>query len=597
MARNFELFRRFLSIVGLTALILGGLGVGNAVAAYVNDRQRTIATMKALGATGNRVLGHFLVQVMAMTVVGIVLGTLAAGALTLGALPVLGAMMELALHTTIDPRPIFTAAGFGLLIGFLFAYPPLVRALATRPAELFRTLGGTTVRAGRWHYLLQPLFIVPMLLTLLAVLAVALYDTGQPGMVLYYALGVAFAFIVLRAAALLLRGALALLPPPRNVALRSAVRSIRGPASPAAAVILSLGLGMALLLVIAMTEGSLRRQLDPDMRIDAPDFVYLDLFDDEVESFEELARTDPKVKSFTAIPVVRASSFTINGSPPPANVEPPRDISVYFGDERPLSFSSTLPEGSTIASGAWWPPDYTGPPQLSVTDELRESMGLKLGDQITFNIYGETLTTTLTSFRSYDWSRGGVNFPYVLSPGGLDDFPISYFGLLYAAPGAQLPLQRQLVDTHPELVFIPMEEAIDIVRNMVDTIATAISVVGGIALVSGALVIAGALATGRRQREANAVIAKVLGATRGALSGALLIEYALIGALAALVAVALGILGAWLFATHAMGSGFAVDPLLVTAVVLGSLFLTISIGVAMSWTALSARPVAFLRSS
>ena len=593
MARNFEMFRRFLTIVGLTALILGGLGVGNAVAAYVTDRQRSIATMKALGATSNRVLGHFLVQVMAMTVVGIVIGMLGAGALTVGALPIVGSFLELSLRATLDWRPIVTGATFGVLVGFFFAYPPLVRALSTRPAELFRTLGGTTARQGRWDYLLQPRLIIPMLVTLAAIILVALLDTGQPAMVLFYALGVFFAFIVLRGTAMLLRKGLALLPPARNAMLRSAIRSIHGPASPAAAVILSLGLGMALLLIIAIAEGSLRRQLDPDMRIDAPDFVYIDLFDDEVEGIAEIARTDPKIASFSAVPVVRASSFTINGAPPPENVEAPRDISVYFGDEQPLSFSAGVPEGSEVASGEWWPADYSGAPQLSVTDELRESMGLKLGDEITFNIYGEMLTATLTSFRKYDWSRGGVNFPYVLSPGSLDEFPISYFGLLNATEGNQLAVQQQMVEYNPNLVFIPIEEAIDIVRDLVDTISTAISVVGGIALVSGALVIAGALTTGRRQREANAVVAKVLGATRGYLSGALLIEYAVVGILAALVALGLGVLGSWLFSTYVLGAGLSLDPMVVVAVIAGSLALTI--GVAMSWTALSAKPVSYLR--
>ena len=595
MGRYFELFRRFLTVVGLSALILGGLGVANAVSAYVNDRQRSIATMKALGATGNRVLTHFLVQIGFMTVLGIVAGTLGAGVLTVAALPALGAALELPLRPTIDWRPIATAGAFGLLIGFLFAYPPLIRALTVKPAQLFRTLGVAVSTGSRWRRMLEMRFVVPMLLALAGVLTVAIIDTGRPELVLWYAFGTLFAFLVLRGAALLLRHGLRRLPSAPHATLRSAVRSIHGPASPAAAVILSLGLGMALLLIIAVAERSLNRQLDPDMRVDAPDFVYMDLFEDEVAEFERLAAEDSRIAGFRALPLVRASSFTINGEAPPEQREPARDISIYFGDEQPLTWSAEVPFGSTLIEGEWWPADYQGEPLLSVSEDLSRSLGFAVGDRVEFLVYGETLTATVASIRTYEWSRGGVNFPYVLSPGSLDAFPLSYFGLVDATEGNVLPLQRMLVDAYPSLVFVPMEEAIDVVRGLIDSITGAIAAIGAIALASGALVIAGALATGRRQRESNAVVAKVLGSTRGELSAALVIEYGLVGLLAALLAIALGVLGGWAFATYAMESAFVADPLVITGVVAGSLLLTIGIGVAMTWTALSAKPSAFLR--
>jgi putative ABC transport system permease protein len=595
MARYFDLFRQFLTIVGLSALILGGLGVANAVSAYVNDRQRSIATMKALGATSGRVLFHFLIQIMAMTALGIVVGTLAAGAVTVAMLPTLGDSLALALRPTIDWRPLATSAAFGLLVGFLFAYPALLRAVATRPAQLFRSVGTAPAESNWRRLLLQPRAIVPILGALAGVLGVALLDTERPPLVFSYAGGVLLAFLVLRGAAELLRRGLGLLPPARHAVIRSAIRSIYRPASPAAAVILSLGLGMALLLVIAIAQGNLRHQLDPEMRVDAPDFIYMDLFDDEVAEFERLERENPLVAGFTAVPLVRASSFTINGEPPPEQREPPRDISVYFGDEQPLSYAAEVPYGSTVVDGEWWPADYSGPPRLSVSDELQQSLGLQLGDEITFLIYGDLLTATVANVRRYEWARGGVNIPFVLSPGALEEFPLSYFGLLDATEGNQGPLQRELVAAHPALVFLPMEEAIDVVRGLVDTISGAVAAIGAIALASGTLVIAGAIATGRRQREADAIVAKVLGATRGYLSGALVIEYAVVGSLAGVFAVGLGSLGAWVFARFAIQSDFAVDPVLALGVVLGALGLTVAIGVAMAWTALSGRPAQFLR--
>ena len=251
--------------------------------------------------------------------------------------------------------------------------------------------------------------------------------------------------------------------------------------------------------------------------------------------------------------------------------QPSKDIAIYFGDEQPLSFAATVPEGSRLVGGAWWPAGYRGEPLVSVSEQLRTALGLKLGDEVTFQVFGEPVTTRVASFRSYEWQRGGVNFPFVLSPGALDAYPISYFGLIKAKDGAERELQRELVESYPELVFIPVDEAIGALRGVIDAISKAIAVVGGIAVVSGVLVLAGALATGRRQREADAVVAKVLGATRGDVIRSYIIEYGLVGALSALLAALLGVTGAWVFMAVVLESDFVADPLLLALVIVGRL--------------------------
>lgn len=591
----FELLRRFLTVVGLSALLVGGLGVANAVSAYVTERQRSIATMKALGATRSRVLLHFLTQVLVLTVVGIALGVVLSTTLTMVVLPLLGPMIGMRLAPIVDETSIVSSAAFGLLTSFLFAYLPLNRAEAMRPAQLFRSAvsagGGPMSR----RLLLRPRTLLPMLGALAGLFAVAVIDTGWPELVFWYAVGAVVAFLVLRVAARLLQRGLKLLPPASNAVFRNAIKSIHRPGSPAPAVILSLGLGVALLLLIALTENNLGHQLDPSVRVDAPDFIYMDLFDDEVAEFQALAAVDDRIASFTAVPLVRASSFTINGQAPPELKEPPKDLTLYFGDEQPLTYSAAIPEGSWVASGSWWPADYAGPPLVSVSEDLKALLGLKLGDEMTFLIFGEPISTTITSFRAYAWQRGGVNFPYVLSPGALDAYQPSYFGLLKAREGAVLDLQSELAAAYPELVFLPIEEAIDAVRGLMTTVSTAISIVGAVALASGLLVLIGALAAGRRQREDDAIVAKVLGATRTDLIASFIIEYCLVGGLAALLAVLLGVAGAWAFVTVVLEAGFSADPLLLVLVAPLALVLTIGAGAAITWNALSSSPASFLR--
>ncbi len=268
---------------------------------------------------------------------------------------------------------------------------------------------------------------------------------------------------------------------------------------------------------------------------------------------------------------------------------------MYFGDEQPLTYAADLPSGSRVTSGEWWPADYAGLPLVSVADDLRRLLGFKLGDEITFEIFGQPVSTRIASFRAYEWRRGGINFPYVLSPGALDGYPISHFGLLTAREGTLAALESDLVAAYPELVFLPIEEAIDAVRGLMDAVASAISTVGGVALVSGVLVLAGAVAAGRRQREADSIVAKVLGATRSDLVIAFLIEYGLVAGLAAVLAAILGVVGAWAFVSVVFQSAVLVDLLLIVLVVPLALLLTVGVGAAITWGALSSRPAAFLR--
>ncbi|UJW87284.1 ABC transporter permease [Devosia sp. SL43] len=595
LSRYFELLRRFLTVVSLSALLVGGLGVAHAVSAYITERQRSIATMKALGAESNRVLLHFLIQVLILTLVGITLGLALSLTSTVALLPRIGPMIGMGLMPIIDGPSIAASVAFGLLTSFLFAYLPLTRVEAMRPAQLFRSTVSSSGKAMHLRVLLQPRVLLPMLGALTGLIAVAIFDTGWPEIVFWYAVGASVAFAVLRGASQVLQRGLRLVPPAPNALIRNAVKSIHRAGSPASAVILSLGLGISLLLLIALSESNLRHQLDPEARIDAPDLIYMDLFADEVEAFQALSATDARIASFTAIPLVRASSLTINGHAPPEIKEPPKDLTIYFGDEQPLTYAVAIPEGSRVVSGDWWPAEYAGPPLVSVSQDMRSLLGLELGDEITFLIFGDPVSTRIANFRAYDWQRGGVNFPYVLSPGALDGYQSSYFGLFKAKEGTIQSLQSGLAASYPELVFLPIEEAIDAVRGLMTTVSTTISIVGAIALASGLLVLIGVLATGRRQREADSIVAKVLGATRADLIASFLVEYVLVGGIAALLAVGLGVAGAWAFVTIVLQFGFSADPVLLALVAPLAMLLTVGVGAIITWNTLSRTPASYLR--
>ena len=594
MASFFESFERFLTIVGLSALLVGGVGVSNAVSAYVTDRQRSVATMRSLGATRGRILFHFLVQVMILTAIGIFLGLLLGGVLTFIVLPILGGLLGINLEAQVDWGSLITAAGFGALIGFAFGYIPVQRAQAMRPALLFRAVG-TAVEGLGFRGIMRPQVALPVLAAGALTFLLAVVVTRRPLMVLWYTLGCIVAFGVLRLAGALMQRGLRMLPPAPSAGFRNAIKSIYRPGAPAPTVILSLGLGLALLVLISLIDSNLRNQLSDEVLVDTPSFVFFDLFEEEAQELKTFAESDPRIASLNNMPMIRGGLESVEGTPADQLGEPPEEMRATFSDEMPLTWSATMPESSTLLSGEMWAPDYSGPPLISVYDGLREPFGLKIGDKMLFRIFGEEFVATIANFRDFNWRGGSLNFPFVLSPGAFDAFPSSFLGLLKTKPGEEDAVQQTLVQQFPSLIFLPVSEAIDAIAALINSVVAAIQIIGGLALVSGLLVLAGAMAAGRRQREADAVVHKVLGATRGDVIRAYLVEYGMLGALSAILAIILGVAGAWGFAEFVMELDFRFDPWVLVWVVLIAVVLTIAVGAATTWSALSVRAAPFLR--
>ena len=363
LARYYDLFARFLLIVGLSSLLVGGVGVSNGVSAYIGDRQRSIATMRSLGATGDRILVHFMTQVGVLTAIGVGLGVLLGGGSSMVMLPLLGRALGVNLPALIEPVPLLIAAGFGVLAGFAYSYLPLVRAQKVSPALLFRSLGSVMPQPA-WRQMLRPTVLLPVFLAIAGIFWLAVITTGDLGLVTSYAAGVLGAFLLLRGSAWLLQRALKRVPPLPLARLRYALHNMYRPGSTAPVVIMSLGLGLAMLLVIALLNANLHAQLLGAVSRDAPTFVATDLFDDEVAILVGMEQDDPLMSKFESSPMLRGTITSLAGADPDTFNDPGEEAEFLLGDEVPITWVRELPAASTVVDGDWWPPDYAGPPQI-----------------------------------------------------------------------------------------------------------------------------------------------------------------------------------------------------------------------------------------
>ncbi len=360
--------------------------------------------------------------------------------------------------------------------------------------------------------------------------------------------------------------------------------------------IVSIGMGLAMLLVISLLNNNLSSQLLGAVARDAPTFVALDLFPDEVEALSEMARTDPDMTGFSTSPMLRGAVTEINGVAASELTDLGGEAMFLLSGEIPLTWRAKMPESTLSIEGDWWPEDYQGPPLISLRTTLKSQLGLAVGDIVQFKIFGDLVDAKIANFRDYQW-QNGINFMVTFAPGALDAYPSGELGTIKAAKGSEKVLERKLVRMYPDVSFIPIGDALNQVASVLGRLGAAVNVVGGLAVINGLLVLAGTMAAGRKQREADATIQKVLGATRSQVLSVFVLEYGLLGAFGALIASVVGIGAAWAITLSVLEVDFAVDPLLILYVVSGAVILTIATGALTTWQALSIPPAQALRNA
>jgi putative ABC transport system permease protein len=578
----------FFTLVALSALAVGGVGVGNAVKGYLDGKRNVIATLKCLGATGGFIMRVYLLQVITLALFAIVIGLAAGAAIPPLAGALAGAALPVETRFALYPKPLALAAAYGVLTAFAFALWPLARAREIPAGFLFRDLVAPIRRLPR------PRYIALSVLALLLLAAFAVGFAPYRGFALWFLVAAAASFIVLRAAAALFLWLAKHVPRPRRPALRLALSNLLRPGAPAPSIVLSLGLGLTLLVAVALIDGNIRHEIGRALPARAPAFFFVDIQRDELDDFNALLGSIPGVRDIEQVPSLRGRIRAINGvAADPANFPP----AARWGlGDRGITYARKGPnEGSRLVRGQWWPEDYAGPPLFSLDAGLASGLGIKVGDRITLEVLSREVTGMVASLRDVDYRSGGINFTIIASPGVFEAAPHTFLATAFAPPGAEARIERAVTSGFPNITVIAVREAIERIDGLLRQLARAIEAASVVTLLAGVLVLAGALAAGHRHRIYDAVVLKVLGATRGRLVWAYALEFIMIGALTAVIAAGLGVLAAFLVVTQVMEMPFSPLPGALLATLAGALVVTVLLGLFGTARTLSARPAAVLR--
>ena len=578
----------FLTLVGLTALLVGGVGVGNAVRSYLEGKTGTIATLKCLGAPGRLIFEVYMAQILALALVGIVLGLVLGAAATYLAAGLLGDALGWRAELGLYPVPLATAAAFGLLTAITFSLWPLARARSVAAASLFRDLVAPATAKLAGSTLPAVLFSGGLLA------ALAIFTAADKRLAFYFVVGAIGALLLFRLTALGIIWAARRLPRPRRPGLRLAVANLYRPGAPTASVVMSLGLGLTVLVAIALIEGNLSRQVRQSLPEEAPGFYFIDIQPDQVAEFGALVASFPGVSELRQVPMLRGRIAAVNGVPP-SELEIPGDVQWVFRGDRGLTWMRAPRAIDKITAGAWWPPDYDGAPLVSLHDEVGRALGIGPGDRLTINILGRDVEVTIANLREVDWASLSMNFVIIFSPGLLEQAPQSHIATVKADPEVENALEIAVTDRFVNVSSIRVKEALEQVGDLLSQLAVAVRAIAAVALVAGVLVLAGAVAAGHHRRVYDAVILKVLGATRRSIAQAFLLEYGLLGLVTAAIAAVIGTVAAWLVLTEIMRADFVFLPQAVLSTALIATAITIGFGFVGTWRALGQKAAPLLR--
>lgn len=579
----------FMTLVGLTSLLVGGIGVANGVRAWLEGRSRNMAVLRCVGAPPRLVFTVSAIEVAALAALGVGFGLVLGVVLPALGVQWAGGALPVPPRIDIFPVPLALAAGFGLLTAATFALWPLSRALRISGAMLLRERSLAADDGRR-----PPPWLIAangaVAVTLVALIVAA---ADQPGFAGAFCAAACATLLVFRL------GAAALTVGAKRVQTsyawaRLGLANLHRPGAPTALLLLSVGIGLSTLATVAMVEGNIRREVVEQLPTAAPSFFFVDIQPTQLERFRKLVRETPGVTEVSDVPSLRARIVAVDGVPA-ERVAASQDTAWALRGDRGLTIAGTMPEGTRLAAGSWWPAGYMANPLVSFDATLARGWGVKVGSVLRVNVLGRDIDLEVANLRDVQWRTLGINFTLIASPGLLSSAPYTHIATVRAAPEAQASLLRRVTDAFPNVSGVRVTDVLNAVATLLGKLSAALAALGSLTLATGALVLAGSVASGQRRRTLEAVTLKALGATRSQIRAAWLAEFGALGVAAGVLAGAVATVASWAVMHYALHADWAWQPARLLLTLAGCVLFMLVLGHAGTESALRAKAARWLR--
>ncbi len=578
----------FFGFVGLTVLLIGGIGVASTVSSFLNTKVATIATLKCLGASGHLVFLLYFVQAIVLGIAGVALGCLFGGALPFAFDALIGPLLPVQPVAGFYAKPIMLAALFGLITVGTFTIWPVARIREVRAAALFRDVIAPILARPK------PCYIIANIIGIIFLIGLILWSSADRYFAAWFIVGALATFGLLLLGTRLVKYLARIYQGTTNATLRMALGNLHRPGAATLNVVLSLGLGLSVLAAIALIEENLSSQIKKRLPDRAPAFFFLDIQPHQVAAFDAAVSGISGTSGYQRVPTLRGRIVKIAGLPI-EKVEVTLETQWAIRGDRALTYAAKNRADTKIIKGTWWPPDYQGPPIISLDAGLARGFGIDVGDTLSINVLGREVAAKVTNLREIDWRSLRFDFAIIFAPGALDSAPHTYIAAIEVPKSLENDVEAAATDQFPNISAIRVRDALEAAAQILAGVGGAVRGTAVLTVLAGIIVLASSLAANRRRRSYESVVFKVLGATRWRLALVFTVEYGVLGLVTGLLAAGVGTLTAWAVVTFLLHMEWVFLTGTLAATLVACVLVTLGVGFLGTWRTLSHSAALFLR--
>ncbi|MBX7054469.1 MAG: ABC transporter permease [Pyrinomonadaceae bacterium] len=591
MGEQFTRTENYLALTGLLILVLGGVGVWNVARAFVEQKRKTVAVLKCLGAGGTRVISVYLLQILTLGSVGSIFGVGLAQAAMLFVKWRFVDAMPAKMTYGVSLSTGFQGAVLGVLISLLFSALPLLQIRTIKPKLLLRDENNSSMTNLDWT---KWIFGI---ISLAGLLGLAVWQAGSWKVGVFFLAGLAITSVILYSAAAVLTWLLRRVKRFSSFSVTQAINSLYRPGNQTRIILLAVGLGAFVVLAVQSMQANLVREFDFSRNQKLPSLFFVDIQKSQVEELRQLLaeRTGEQPE---IIPTVRARVAYVNGQPFDYTNREVRQQQGQIGREFAVTYREKLDENESVVSGQWWTASAADVPEVSIEEDMAARLQVTAGDSVTFDISGRKITARVANIRKLDLRNTRTAFIFVFRPGVLEKAPQSFAATVLRHLGAtdRQRLQRDTLERFPNIQIFDVADIIATVQRLIANFVLAVSFVGSFVMLSGILILIGSIALTKSQRVYENAILKTLGAKRRVLAAILFVEYGLLGLLAGLIGAGFATALSYAVSRFVMNIKWEFDPVGMLLGIAVTAFLVMAVGVAASFDVLFRKPLGTLRS-
>lgn len=591
LGQQFARTENYLALTGLLILVLGGVGVWNVSRAFVEQKRKTVAVLKCLGASGNRIITVYLLQILTLGLIGSAFGVVLA---QLGLWFVQSRFaidLPEKMSYTVGLSTALQGVILGVLISVLFSMLPLLQVRNIKPKLLLRDENNASLRK------LDPVKWLIGALSLLGLLGLAVWQAGSFVIGALFLAGLGLTSICLYIAAIVLTKLLRGVRSFGSFSFRQSINSLYRPGNQTRIILLAVGLGAFVVLAVQSLQTNLVREFDFTRNQRLPTLLFIDIQKSQINELAALIEQNIGEKPETT-PTVRARISFVNGKPLDFQQTEVRQQQGQIGREFAVTYRPKLDTNESVIAGRWWNENRADVPEVSVEESMAKTLKIEPGDSMTFDISGRKLTARVASIRKIDLRNTRTVFIFVFAPGVLESAPQSFATTVLSRIGAteRQRLQRQTLDRFPNVQVFDVADIITTVQKLINNFVLAISFVGSFVILSGILILIGSIALTKSQRIYENAILKTLGTRRWSLILILFGEYGILGLLAGIIGSGFAGVLSWAVSRFVLDIQWTFEPWLLFSGVLITALVVMVVGAAASFDVLFRKPLSTLRS-